>query len=495
VLFNSLEFVVFFPVVVGLYFACPARYRWGFLLAASYYFYACWKLEYLGLIIASTLVDYWAGRRMGECETRSARQPYLLLSLGVNLGILFAFKYFNFFNESVRAVFQQFDLFYGVPAFDVLLPVGISFYTFQTLAYTIDVYREQKEPEHHLGIFALYVSFFPQLVAGPIERSQNLIPQFKQKQSFDYDRVASGLKLMAWGFFKKLVVADRLALYVDEVYNNPGAYEGGPVVIATYFFAFQIYCDFSGYSDIAIGAARVMGYDLMDNFERPYFSKSIAEFWRRWHISLSTWFKDYLYIPLGGNRVPKSRWYANLMIVFVVSGLWHGAAWTFVIWGALHGTYLIAGAMTVSWREQIWTYLKERAAVPKPSAAGVVLTPSAIDSVKKLWRVGVTFHLVLVAWIFFRANSLDDAILLTEQFFSVESLSILPSGVSALQMALSLLGVGVLGLVHWIERYQPLDHFLDRYPIAIRWGAYYVLLGLIFAFGVFNKQEFIYFQF
>jgi len=494
-LFNSLEFVVFFPVVVGLYFACPARYRWGLLLAASYYFYACWKLEYLGLIVASTLVDYWAGRRMGAKETRAGRRPYLLLSLGVNLGILFAFKYFNFFNESVRAVFQQFNLFYGVPAFDVLLPVGISFYTFQTLAYTIDVYRGRKEPEHHLGIFALYVSFFPQLVAGPIERSQNLIPQFKKTHDFDYERVTSGLKLMALGFFKKLVIADRLALYVNEVYNNPAAYEGWPVVIATYFFAVQIYCDFSGYSDIAIGAARAMGYDLMDNFERPYFSKSIGEFWRRWHISLSTWFRDYLYIPLGGNRVPKNRWYANLMVVFVVSGLWHGAAWTFVIWGALHGTYLIAGAATAAWREQLWADIRSAVAAPRPAAAGFSLSPNVVDALKKGWRVLVTFHLVLLAWIFFRANSLDDAVLLTEKFFQIGTQPVLPSGFPASEFALSLLGIGALLLIHWIERHQTLEAFLNGYPLVVRWGAYYALIGGILVFGVFAKQEFIYFQF
>jgi D-alanyl-lipoteichoic acid acyltransferase DltB (MBOAT superfamily) len=445
--------------------------------------------------MASTLVDYWTGRRMGRQETRAGRRPYLLLSLGVNLGILFAFKYFNFFNESVRAVFHQFNLFYGVPAFDVLLPVGISFYTFQTLAYTIDVYRGRKEPEHHLGIFALYVSFFPQLVAGPIERSQNLIPQFKKTHDFDYERVTSGLKLMALGFFKKLVIADRLALYVNEVYNNPMAYEGWPVVIATYFFAVQIYCDFSGYSDIAIGAARVMGYDLMDNFERPYFSKSIGEFWRRWHISLSTWFKDYLYIPLGGNRVPKSRWYANLMIVFVVSGLWHGAAWTFVIWGALHGTYLITGAATAAWREQLWAGLRSAVAHPRPAAAGFSLTPSAVDALKKGWRVLVTFHLVLLAWIFFRANSLDDALVLLERFFRIGTQPLLPRGFPATEFVLSLLGISVLLIVHWIERRETLEACLDRYSLPIRWGAYYALVGGILLFGVFAKQEFIYFQF
>ncbi|WP_118828448.1 MBOAT family O-acyltransferase [Salinibacter ruber] len=493
-LFNSLEFLVFFPVVVGLYFTCPSRYRWGLLLAASYYFYASWKLEYLGLIVASTLVDYWVGRRMGALDTHAERRPYLLISLGVNLGILFAFKYFNFVNESVRAVFQKFDLFYGVPAFDVLLPVGISFYTFQTLAYSIDVYREKKEPETHLGIFALYVSFFPQLVAGPIERSQRLIPQFKEEEySFDYERVTSGLKLMAWGFFKKLVVADRLAIYVDEVYNHPGLYEGWPVVLATYFFAFQIYCDFSGYSDIAIGAARVMGYDLMENFRRPYFSKSISEFWRRWHISLSSWFKDYLYIPLGGNRVSVRRWYVNLLIVFVVSGLWHGAAWTFAIWGALHGVYMVLGAITASWRDRVWSRIGEQVQQIEGATRGVL--SGIVDDLRRGWQVLATFHLVLLAWIFFRANSLPEAVTLLESFFAVGSQSVLPRGVSSVQLALSIFGIGVLGIVHLIERMQPLDKYLDRYPVPFRWGAYYAIIGSILIFGVFTQKEFIYFQF
>lgn len=506
-LFNSFEFVVFFPLVVALYFATPARHRWMLLLAASYYFYACWKLEYLTLIIASTVVDYWAGRQMGKHEDRARRRPYLILSLLTNLGILFAFKYFNFFNESVRAVFDQFNLFYGVPAFDVLLPVGISFYTFQTLAYSIDVYRDQKEPEEHLGYFALYVSFFPQLVAGPIERSQNLLPQFKKTYAFDYARVTSGLKLMAWGFFKKVVVADRLALYVDAVYNNPEAHSGWPVVVATYFFAFQIYCDFSGYSDIAIGTARVMGYDLMENFRRPYFSKSISEFWRRWHISLSTWFKDYLYIPLGGNRVATYRWYVNLFVVFLVSGLWHGAAWTFVIWGALHGIYLIAGAATMKQREQVWERIEAWIDAPAPATGAAragfappTLPPALLGTarwgaaLKKVWRVFVTFHLVLVAWVFFRANSLADALTLLGSAFDGSTPLLVP-GVAAYGMALSLLGIAALLVVHLVERRGALADVLDTQPTAVRWGVYYAMILSIFLFGVFGQQQFIYFQF
>lgn len=506
-LFNSLEFVVFFPAVVALYFMTPGRYRWGLLLAASYYFYASWKLEYLVLILVSTGVDYWAGVQMGKHTERRKRRPYLVISLLTNLGILFAFKYFNFFNESVRAVFNQFNLFYDVPAFDVLLPVGISFYTFQTLAYSIDVYRDQKEPETHLGYFALYVSFFPQLVAGPIERSQNLLPQFKKAHAFDYGRVVSGLQLMAWGFFKKIVVADRLAIYVNAVYNDPEAHTGWPVIVATYFFAFQIYCDFSGYSDIAIGTARVMGYDLMENFRRPYFSKSIGEFWRRWHISLSTWFKDYLYIPLGGNRVSRSRWYANLMIVFLVSGLWHGAAWTFVIWGGLHGLYLTLGAATTSWRERAWDHIESFVDVTLSSehtarAQGVSAGPPGAllgtdrwgRALKKVWRVTVTFHLALLAWVFFRANSLSDAVTLLAHA-TQQSSAFLVSGVSPYAMGLSVLGVLALLGVHLVERRAPLADVLADRSVVVRWGVYYAMIAAILAFGVFDKQEFIYFQF
>ena len=329
--FNSLEFAVFFPIVVGLYLLTPERFRWTLLLAASYYFYAAWKAEYLILILVSTLIDYTVALRMEKASNPAKRRSWLIVSLCSNLGILFSFKYFNFFNDSVRTVFDQFNIFYDVPAFEVLLPVGISFYTFQTLSYTIDVYRGQRPAERHIGIFALYVAFFPQLVAGPIERSTRLLPQFFKKVELTYERTVDGLRLMLWGFFKKLVIADRVGAYVDVVYASPDDHSGMTVLIATYFFAFQIFCDFSGYSDIAIGSARILGYDLMDNFRRPYFSKSISEFWRRWHISLSTWFRDYVYIPLGGNRVVKWRWYYNLMVVFVVSGLWHGANWTFVV--------------------------------------------------------------------------------------------------------------------------------------------------------------------
>ena len=499
-LFNSLDFVFFFPLVVCAYFLTPHRYRWVLLLAASYYFYACWKAEYLVLIVASTLVDYGVGLRMGSLPTRKARRPYLILSLCSNLGILFAFKYFNFFNESVRALFDQFNLFYDVPAFDVLLPVGISFYTFQTLAYSIDVYRGKQQPERHLGIFALYVSFFPQLVAGPIERSERLLPQFYQKHGFNRQRAVHGLQQMGWGFFKKLVIADRLAIYVNQVYNNPELYSGWSVILATYFFAFQIYCDFSGYSDIAIGAARVLGYDLMQNFRRPYFARSISSFWRRWHISLSTWFRDYLYIPLGGNRVVKWRWYYNLFIVFLVSGLWHGANWTFVVWGALHGLYLIVGLVTQERRERAWSWVDRRIGSGDLGykTAGF-FSQTNTGWLRSALAVFVTFHLVVLAWVFFRANSLPDALLLLKSMFVFEEGIASVAAVTSLgpfELVIAFAAILFMEVVHvFEERWENLNVYLDRTPRWARWSLYYAVLFAILMFGEFSLTEFIYFQF
>ncbi|MGE0267487.1 MAG: MBOAT family protein [Candidatus Omnitrophota bacterium] len=330
-LFNSFEFLLFFPVVAFVYFVLPFRFRWPWLLLSSYYFYMCWKPEYVVLIILSTLIDYYIGLSMAEAKNRTHAKHLLTLSIICNLGVLFAFKYYNFFNASFRELFSHFNIFYNVPSFKVLLPVGISFYTFQSLSYTIDVYSGKRPAEKHLGLFALYIAFFPQLVAGPIERSTHLLPQLYKKNHVDYQRVTDGLKLILWGLFKKIVIADRLAYFVNYVYNNPAGGHGYYILIATYFFAFQIYCDFSGYSDIAIGSAQVMGYELMENFKRPYLAQSIPEFWKRWHISLSTWFKEYLYFPLGGNRVPVLLWARNILVVFLLSGIWHGANWTFFV--------------------------------------------------------------------------------------------------------------------------------------------------------------------
>jgi len=501
-LFNSLAFVVFFPVVVALFFATPHRWRWALLLLASYVFYGWWRVEYLALIVISTLVDYAAGLLMAKRETRRARRPFLLMSLVSNFGLLFAFKYLGFFGESLNALLA---LTGGgpvsVPA--LLLPVGISFYTFQTVAYTIDVYRGRQEAERHLGYFALYVSFFPQLVAGPIERSQNLLPQFYERKAWDWGRVFDGLKLMAWGFFKKLVIADRLAIYVSEVYGSPELYHGWPVLIATYFFAFQIYCDFSGYSDIAIGAAQVMGYDLMENFRRPYFSKSIGEFWRRWHISLSTWFRDYLYIPLGGNRVAVPRWYFNLFVVFLISGLWHGAAWTFVVWGALHGLYLIAGVVTGARREAVWARVSDAYDLWQTSARGVAARGLAVrvvpraGTIRKVVQVLVTFHLVLFSWVFFRAESLGAAFTMIGNAFDFGARAggSFLVGLSGYEFALAVGAIACMEVVHLVERREDMRSLLSRKPGWVRYPLYAALVLAIVLFGEFGAREFIYFQF
>lgn len=363
------------------------------LLVASYYFYMCWEPIYLILILITTLINYYCGIKISETESPSRRKYYLSLAVASTLGILFFYKYFNFFNENFRHIFSHYNLFYGVPAFRVLLPIGISFYIFQALSYSIDVYRKDKEPEKHLGIFALYVSFFPQLVAGPIERSTHLLPQFYRENDFDYQRVSDGINLILWGYFKKLVIADRLSIYVAAAYNNQMSHSGLTLFVATLFFSVQIYCDFSGYSDIAIGCAKIMGYDLMENFRRPYLSASVREFWRRWHISLSSWFKDYLYIPLGGNRVIMWRWHYNIFVVFLLSGLWHGANWTFVIWGALHGFYLIFSLWSKDYREKIAAYIN--------------LTQRPV--LHRNLKIVTTFSLLIFSWIFFRANSINDA--------------------------------------------------------------------------------------
>ena len=366
--------------------------------------------------------------------------------------------------------------------------MGISFYTFQTLSYTIDVYNGKTPVQNHLGIFAVYVSFFPQLVAGPIERSRHLLPQFYVEHKFSYNRVKYGLQQMLWGFFKKVVIADRLAIVVDGVYNNLDNYSGFSLVVATLFFTFQIYCDFSGYSDIAIGSARVMGFELIDNFKRPYFSKSISEFWRRWHISLSTWFRDYLYIPLGGNRVVKWRWYYNLFITFLVSGFWHGANWTFLVWGALHGTYLIMAIVLIKPKEYILNMLNLKGGL-----------------IHKIYRVTFTFALVVFAWIFFRANNISDAFYVINNMFSDIGDY---TDFGKMKVNLRGLGVGIndilisIGLIAFMELYNLYERSgdvwikLEQNPIWLRWGVYYILLfGILFLAPYSRVSNFIYFQF
>lgn len=479
-LFNSLQYLLFFPAVIMLFYALPHRFRWMMLLAASYYFYMCWKPEYIILIIVSTLIDYSVAIHIARSKRNSVRKTLLMLSIISNLGILFGFKYFNFFSESTRVLLGHFNILADIPYFDVLLPVGISFYTFQTLSYTIDVFRKKQEAEKHVGYFALYVSFFPQLVAGPIERPGNLLPQFRQPCSAKPGDFTEGLRLILFGFFKKVVIADRMAEMVNVVYNNPNGHYGFSVVAATVFFAFQIYGDFSGYTDIARGSARIMGYNLMVNFRLPYFSKNVKEFWQRWHISLSTWFRDYLYISMGGNRKGKNRQTFNTFIVFVVSGLWHGANWTFVIWGALHGLYVTAGSMLAASRKRANHFLrwKEHAVL------------------RKMYDIGMTFILVNFAWIFFRANNTADAFTLIRNIFHSNGHWFTASFVQTWNScSVSLAMLALLILIQFLIRKSDFPQWTGKQPALIRYSLYMLLLWSVVLFGNFGNHQFIYFQF
>ena len=478
-LFNSFEFLIFFPLVVALYFAIPNRFRWVLLLVASYYFYMCWNYKYIVLIMLSTVVDYFSGILIYRTKKKGIRKLLLLASLLTNLGLLFFFKYFNFFGETINTLFDKFNIFYDVPAYDFLLPVGISFYTFQTLSYTIDIYKKKQEPEYHFGRFALFVSFFPQLVAGPIERSVNLLPQFRKEIDFNYERIKNGVLLMGWGFFKKIVIADRLSEYVNLVYNNPTEFEGIQNIIATFFFSFQIYCDFSGYSDIAIGAAAILGYRLMTNFRRPYFAMNIREFWQRWHISLSTWFRDYVYISLGGNRVVKWRWYYNLFITFLISGLWHGAEWTFVIWGAIHGFYLVFAIVTEKLRNSI------------NNAIGIYKIPWLYN----LSQVLVTFVLAYIAWIFFRANNVSEAFYILKNHFVFNGDQAVNLFKNPADFLLSFIFIAVLLVIDFLEERFEFSRRLKLLPRYQKWVLLLVFVATIIIFAVWNETDFLYFQF
>jgi D-alanyl-lipoteichoic acid acyltransferase DltB (MBOAT superfamily) len=445
------------------------------------------KPGFVVFILLSTFSTYYAAIRMKKAGSKSKRKAFLLLSLFFNLGLLFLLKYYNFLNDSLELFLSHFHIIYKFPAFHILLPVGISFYTFKSVSYAIDVYRGVKTPERHLGFFALYVAFFPQLLAGPIERATRFLPQLYERFDFDYQRVVKGFRLMLWGLFQKMVIADNLATLVDSIYEHPADYQGFPLFFATFFFAFQIYCDFSGYSDIAIGAAQVIGYKTMENFCRPYFSKSISEFWRRWHISLSSWFRDYLYIPMGGNRVSVPRWYLNLFVVMLICGFWHGANWTFLVWGGLHGFYLIFSILTRGTRDRF------------VRSIGLDRTPRLHSYLK----IFITFSLVCFAWIFFRADTISDAFniisnLFTgwERVFAAATLRKIPFwGPLKFELIISLISIGILLAAHLMEeRWNVIDRFSEK-PIWIRWPVYYFFLMAILLFGNLGAKQFIYFQF
>jgi D-alanyl-lipoteichoic acid acyltransferase DltB (MBOAT superfamily) len=486
-LFNSILFLFFFAIVGVVYFAIPHRFRWILLLIASYGFYMSLKPGYVVLVIVLTLTSYYAGLQMGQTERKSRRKKFLIVAILANLGFLFLFKYYDFFNSSFKTLFSYSHPPYDIPALHYILPVGISFYTFKSLSYAMDVYRGDQLPEKHLGYFALYVAFFPQLLAGPIERAARFLPQLYEKFDFDCQRVARGLKLMLWGLFQKMVIADNLATLVDSVYNDPTHHHGISLVLATLLFAFQIYCDFSGYSDIAIGAAQVLGFATMDNFNRPYFSKSVPEFWRRWHISLSTWFRDYLYFPMGGNRVSIPRWYFNLFVVMLICGFWHGANWTFLVWGGLHGIYLVLSAATKDLRDS----MTRRIGLSK------------MPGLHRYSRVLITFSIVCFAWIFFRANSLPDALYIIthlptgwESLVQIHRLKETPFlGPLKFEFMIAIFSVVLLLFVHSIERQGCIVEKVSQRPVWLRWSIYYSVVLSILLFGNFGSKQFIYFQF
>ncbi len=483
-LFNSYPFLVFFVVVTTLYFIFPYNKRWLLLLLSSCYFYMSFVPIYILILGFTIVVDYFAGIWIENAKGKK-RKLFLILSLIANIGVLVFFKYFNFINYNFTYLLQGFGLKNQLPYLSILLPIGLSFHTFQAMSYTIEVYRGKHPAEHHFGIYALYVMFYPQLVAGPIERPQNILYQFREKHDFNYDNVTGGLKLAAWGLFKKVVIADRLSIVVDSVYDHPYNFNSFSLILATLFFAFQIYCDFSGYSDMAIGIARVMGFKLLINFKQPYQAKSLHEFWQRWHISLSTWFRDYLYISLGGNRVTIPRWYLNLFIVFLISGLWHGANWTFLIWGALHGFYLIFALITKNFRGKISKLL-------------------LLDKIFFLPTL-ITFLLVAFAWIFFRANDVQTAFYIAKNIFTglpdtIKSLIhhqpvMQDMGLNNKEMILCVLLIVLLETVQYLQIKINIVKLMAQKPWYFRWSAYYILLILIVVFGEFSHRQFIYFQF
>lgn len=477
-LFNSIDFAIFLPIVFVLYWFVTARSLKAqnfLLLAASYLFYGWWDWRFLSLIVASSVVDFLVGLGMGRSQNARHRKYLLWTSIAVNLGLLGFFKYYNFFLDNFVEAFRFFGFTIESQSLEVLLPVGISFYTFQTLSYSIDVYKKKIGPTTDPIAFFAFVSFFPQLVAGPIERATNLLPQFYRKRVFDHDQAVDGMRQILWGLTKKVVIADNCAIHANDIFNHSSEYGGSTLLLGAVFFALQIYGDFSGYSDIAIGTSRLFGFRLMRNFAFPYFSRDIAEFWRRWHISLSTWFRDYLYIPLGGSRGGLAKSIRNTLIIFVVSGFWHGANWTFVVWGALNAVYFLP----------LMLMKKNRAHTN--SVASQRLFPSFREFRQMSW----TFVLTLIAWVFFRADSLSHAWQFLGGMFSLSLFAqteVFPRSTVA--------AILVFLMIEWLQREKEhgLELSLVRLPRALRWAFYYALVMSIFLMGG-TQQEFIYFQF
>ena len=477
-LFNSIDFAIFLPIVFILYWFATnnnLKLQNFLIVAASYLFYGWWDWRFLSLILFSTLIDYSIGIRLSKEDNISKRKILLWISILVNLGFLGFFKYYNFFLDNFVTAFSFFGSSINAQGLNIILPVGISFYTFQTLSYTIDVYKRKLEPTKDFIAFSAFVSFFPQLVAGPIERASNLLPQFYRKREFDYSKAVDGMRQILWGLFKKIVIADNCAQYANEIFNNSADFSGSTLVLGAVFFTFQIYGDFSGYSDIAIGTSRLFGFNLKQNFAFPYFSRDIAEFWRRWHISLSTWFRDYLYIPLGGSRGGTWIKVRNTFIIFIVSGFWHGANWTFIVWGALNAIYFLPLLLTNNNRNNLET----------------VAQGKFFPNIKELSFMLLTFGLTVFAWIFFRVNNIGHAISYISEIFS-SSLFTIPE-VRPRNLILLII---VFVFIEWLGRegkyaISGINVFERR---IYRWGIYFSICLLIFIFQG-KQQEFIYFQF
>lgn len=506
-LFNSFQFLIFFPVVVLLYFLIPQKVRYLWLLGASYYFYMCWNPKYVLLLLFSTAVTFLGGLAI---ERFKAKKTLLTLTVVANLTVLFAYKYFDFALNNLNLILNKFHIQAVETGFDILLPVGISFYTFQALGYTIDVYRKEIYAEKNFFKYALFVSFFPQLVAGPIERSKNLLKQVSEEHTFDYDRMRKGLLIMLWGYFLKLVIADRAAILVNAVYGDYASFGGVYIVVATILFAVQIYCDFAGYSTIARGAALIMGFRLMENFEAPYLAKSVAEFWRRWHISLSGWFRDYLYIPLGGNRKGKIKKQLNTMIVFLVSGLWHGASWNYVIWGGLNGLYQVVGMWWRELKEKAKSIVKteknirERYAETEENKKSIVGT--VIFTCKNICKVMLTLILVDFSWLFFRADSMKDALAMLKSILTVRNFHVFTDGglftlgLNQYHFLFLLFVIAILWIADYFK-YRDVDMFekIEQQNVAVRFLVYIGLFCAVVLFGIYGvdyeASQFIYFQF
>ncbi|MEO6254688.1 MAG: MBOAT family O-acyltransferase [Ferruginibacter sp.] len=477
-LFNSLDFALFLPIVFILYwFATKNNFKLQniLLLFASYFFYACWDYRFLFLLMFSTLLDYFSGIKIFEAENKKKRICWLWLSICINLGFLGYFKYYNFFISSFAEGFTALGMKFSIRTLQIILPVGISFYTFHGLSYVIDIYKKRIKPEHNFINYAVFVSFFPLLIAGPIERATNLLPQVIKKREFDHSKAVDGLRQILWGLFKKIVIADNCAVYADAVFNNYNDYSGITLFWGALFFAFQIYCDFSGYTDIAIGTARLFGINLLRSFSFPYFSRNIAEFWRRWNISLSTWFRDYLYIPLGGSKGGVWMKTRNIFIIFLVSGFWHGANWTFIAWGLINAIYILPSVLVKTNRNNL----------------NIVAQGRYLPNLKELLSMVVTFSLTVFAWIFFRAENIEHATGYISKLFSFSAIS-KPFSVP---VALVLLIAGFV-IVEWQGReqqYAIADTGL-KWPKIIRWAMYYGLALAIFYFTTAGKP-FIYFQF